>query len=43
MMGPLSYQLAREMVDDRVRTAQRRRTLIGQRPRTARTGLRPAR
>lgn len=43
MMGPLSYQLAREMVDDRIRTARRRQTLIGQRPRTTRTRLRPTR
>jgi len=42
-MGHLSYQLALVMVDERVRAAGRRRTLIGQRPRLARTHVLPSR
>jgi hypothetical protein len=43
MTGPLPYQLALALFEERLRDAERRRTRIGQRPRTARQTARPAR
>ena len=43
MLGSITYQLARELRDDRLRSAERRRALVGPRPRTARSPKRPSR
>ena len=43
MMGSLPNHLALQLVHERLRDAERRRTTTGQRPRTARLRLRTAR
>jgi hypothetical protein len=43
MMGTFSKQLALQLVDDRLRAADRHRTLTGPRPRTARASGPPKR
>jgi hypothetical protein len=43
MISNLTYQLARQLHEDRLRAAGRRRTLVGQRPRSARTPGLPGR
>jgi len=43
MMGSLPNHLALQLLDERLRDAERRRTITGPRPRTARTSARPAR
>jgi hypothetical protein len=43
MIGSLTYQLALQQHEDRVRAAGRRRTLAGPRPRSVRTPGLPAR
>jgi hypothetical protein len=42
-MGSLPHHLALQLTDERLRDAERRRTLTGQRPRTARACMRAAR
>jgi hypothetical protein len=43
MLGPLSYQLALELQKDRLRAADRRRTITGPRERTTRAPNTPSR
>jgi hypothetical protein len=42
MLGSLTYQMALQLRDDRLRAAERRRALAGPRPRTARSPKRPS-